>query len=116
MSRPSELNDVLVKLHDGHIGSQKWSWTPNQPHVYANIIEQPGYEGTLPSEQELNDILAQMQADWDVAEYTRQRKEAYPEIGDQLDMLFHSMEQGDFEFTEWRNAIRAVKEEFPKGK
>jgi len=26
------------------------------------------------------------------------------------------MEQGDFEFTEWRNAIRAVKEEFPKGK
>jgi hypothetical protein len=114
MSRPSELNDVLLKLHDGHTGSQKWSWTPNQPHVYANIIEQPGYEGTLPSEQELNDILAQMQADWDAAEYSRQRKEAYPEIGDQLDIIFQDLEAGNFQLTNWRDAIRAIKELYPK--
>lgn len=48
--------------------------------------------------------------------YDELRRKNYPSWGDQLDMLFHSMEQGDFEFTEWRNAIRAVKEEFPKGK
>ena len=51
-----------------------------------------------------------------VITYAELRRAAYPTIEDQLDMLFHSMEQGDFEFTEWRNAIRAVKEEFPKGK
>jgi hypothetical protein len=49
-------------------------------------------------------------------DYIEARKHAYPDLGEQFDMLFHSMEQGDFEFTEWRNAIRAVKEEFPKGK
>jgi hypothetical protein len=114
--RPDHINDVLVALHAGHVGGQKWSWTPNQPHVYANIIEQPGYEGTLPTEQELNDQLAAMQAEFDGNDYRRKRKAVYLSIEDQFDMLFHSMEQGDFEFTEWRNAIRAVKEEFPKGK
>ena len=49
-------------------------------------------------------------------DYIEVRKQSYPDLGEQLDMLFHSMEQGDFEFTEWRNAIRAVKEQFPKGK
>lgn len=49
-------------------------------------------------------------------DYIEARKYSYPDLGEQFDMLFHSMEQGDFEFTEWRNAIRAVKEEFPKGK
>jgi hypothetical protein len=49
-------------------------------------------------------------------DYIESRKQSYPDLGEQFDMLFHSIEQGDFEFTEWRNAIRAVKEEFPKGK
>jgi len=49
-------------------------------------------------------------------DYIELRKHSYPDLGEQFDMLFHSMEQGDFKFTEWRNAIRAVKEEFPKGK
>jgi len=38
------------------------------------------------------------------------RKEAYPSIGDQLDMIFHAGQGGD----EFQAAIQAVKDAYPK--
>ena len=43
-------------------------------------------------------------------EYSRNRKNEYPDIGDQLDMIYHAGQGGD----EFQAAIRAIKEKYPK--
>ena len=49
--------------------------------------------------------------------YINQRKNAYPEIGDQLDMLWHSIDQ-DAElkqkYFDFYQAIKSVKVKYPK--
>ena len=49
--------------------------------------------------------------------YAQQRKNAYPEIGDQLDMLWHSIDQ-DAElkqkYFDFYQAIKSVKVKYPK--
>ena len=51
------------------------------------------------------------------APYIFQRRNAYPEIGDQLDMLWHSIDQNPklkSEYFEFYEAIKAVKVKHPK--
>ena len=51
------------------------------------------------------------------APYINQRRSAYPEIGDQLDMLWHSIDQNPklkSEYFEFYEAIKAVKVKHPK--
>lgn len=60
---------------------------------------------------------AQEQAERDAFEltYVYQRQQAYPEIGDQLDMLWHSMDAGEIDKSiEFYDAVRVVKDEYPK--
>ena len=51
------------------------------------------------------------------APYINQRKNAYPDIGDQLDMLWHSIDQ-DAElkqkYFDFYQAIKSVKVKYPK--
>ena len=49
--------------------------------------------------------------------YVAQRKSAYPSIGDQLDMLWHSIDQNPSlksEYFEFYEAIKAIKVKHPK--
>jgi len=49
--------------------------------------------------------------------YVQQRKNSYPKIGDQLDMLWHSIDQNSklkSEYFEFYEAIKAVKIKYPK--
>jgi hypothetical protein len=60
--------------------------------------------------------FAQKQAYYEAnLSYKDQRKSAYPPIGEQLDMLWHAMNEGkiprDNSFYE---SLKAIKEEFPK--
>ena len=51
------------------------------------------------------------------APYINQRRNAYPSIGDQLDMLWHSIDQNPklkSEYFEFYEAIKAVKVKHPK--
>ena len=73
--------------------------------------------GTTPIAKE--DILAkqaELQADYDAKQYQRNRTKlngtnVYPDIGDQLDMLFHDKKDGT---TTWEDAVQAVKDAHPK--
>lgn len=43
------------------------------------------------------------------------RNKEYPTIGDQLDMLWHSMDQGEIpKATQWFNEIKRIKDKYPK--
>ena len=45
------------------------------------------------------------------AKYAQYRRDAYPSIGDQLDMQYHDLVDST---TTWRSAIAAVKSKYPK--
>jgi len=62
-------------------------------------------------ENEKNKIIVEQ------APYINQRKNAYPEIGDQLDMLWHSIDQDPqlkSKYFDFYEAIKAVKVKYPK--
>lgn len=63
-----------------------------------------------PTPAEIAAELDRMTAEYEAEEYARQRALAYPEIGDQLDALFHA---GVFP-EEMAAQLQAVKEEYPK--
>ena len=63
------------------------------------------------------DIEAKMNEIGTESNYAEQRRNAYPEIGDQLDMLWHSIDQ-DAElkqkYFDFYQAIKSVKVKYPK--
>ena len=59
----------------------------------------------------VDEEVARLQAEYDSQAYARARAEAYPNIGDQLDMMYHDQTEGS---RTWLDAIEAVKEAHPK--
>ena len=101
------IEDVLVTLHTG-----QWFGFDGDK-VYANLWVADGYD--KPTEEELNTLLVTKQAEYDANQYQRDR--VYPSIGDQLDMLWHSIDQNPklkSEYFEFYEAIKAVKVKHPK--
>ena len=61
----------------------------------------------------------ELQTAYDGQDYARTRESAYPTIGDQLDMLWHAVDTGDWtaakvKTTEFYTALKAVKDANPK--
>ena len=59
--------------------------------------------------------MTELQAEYDANQYQRDR--VYPSIGDQLDMLWHSIDQNPSlksEYFEFYEAIKAIKVKHPK--
>jgi len=103
--RPNNIMDWLVRLHDG-------TWFEFEgEHIYENLIIL-NEQYTKPTEEECNAGLAQMQADFDAAQYQRNRASAYPSIQEQLDMQYWDSVNGT---TTWADAIAQVKADYPKG-
>jgi hypothetical protein len=67
-------------------------------------------DSTPPTLEEVEAKFAEMQAEKEATAYQRTRAEAYPSIGEQLDMIFHAGLGGD----EFQAAIQAVKDAYPK--
>jgi hypothetical protein len=65
----------------------------------------------VPTDGEINNKITELQAEYDVQEYARNRKAEYPPIADQQDMQFHDAIDGT---TTWQDAIQAVKNKYPK--
>ena len=68
---------------------------------------------TEPTQAEIDAEVIRLQADYDAKQYQRDRQ--YPQLGEQLDMLFHDMTAGNGDKTgEWYKAIAKVKTDNPK--
>ena len=80
-----------------------------------NTCEIEWLNGTTPIPKA--DIEAKMNEIGTESNYAQQRKNAYPAIGDQLDMLWHSIDQ-DAElkqkYFDFYQAIKSVKVKYPK--
>ena len=54
---------------------------------------------------------AELKTAYDTTEYQRKRKEEYPPIEDQLDMIFWDKKNGT---TEWEDSVQVIKDKYPK--
>ena len=74
------------------------------------------HNGTTPiPKADIEAKMTELQAEYDANQYQRDR--VYPSIGDQLDMLWHSIDQNPklkSEYFEFYEAIKAVKVKHPK--
>ena len=80
-----------------------------------NTCEIHWLEGTTPIPKA--DIEAKMNEIGTESNYAQQRRNAYLEIGDQLDMLWHSIDQDPqlkSKYFDFYEAIKAVKVKYPK--
>ena len=85
--------------------------------VNANDINQITWlNGTTPiPKADIEAKMVEVQTDYDAKQYQRDR--VYPSIGDQLDMLWHSIDQNPALKSQYFNfyeAIKAVKVKNPK--
>ena len=76
------------------------------------------HEGTTPiSKADIEAKMNEMANEPEQSQYAEQRRNAYPAIGDQLDMLWHSIDQ-DAElkqkYFDFYQAIKSVKVKYPK--
>jgi|6_EtaG_2_1085325.scaffolds.fasta_scaffold181455_2 predicted phosphoribosyltransferase len=65
---------------------------------------------TSQEQTEIDAEVIRLQAEYDSQEYARNRKTEYPDIGDQLDMIYHNGDGG----ATFQAAIKAVKDKYPK--
>ena len=74
------------------------------------------HNGTTPiPKADIEAKMVEVQAEYDANQYQRDR--VYPSIGDQLDMLWHSIDKNPSlksEYFEFYEAIKAVKVKHPK--
>ena len=81
-----------------------------------NTCEIEWHNGTTPiPKADIEAKMVEVQAEYDANQYQRDR--VYPSIGDQLDMLWHSIDKNPSlksEYFEFYEAIKAVKVKHPK--
>ncbi len=103
--------DVMKYFNQGKM--QWWGWEDTaNGEVYSNL-KLLDDTATMPTEDEVNDKIAEIQVQED-------RKNAYPTIADQLDSIWHAIEDGDFTNTKMKNTdfytkLKEVKDDNPKG-
>ena len=91
---------------------------PNAEFTYQdNDIDSIQWlNGTTPiPKADIEAKMVELQAEYDANQYQRDR--VYPSIGDQLDMLWHSIDKNPSlksEYFEFYEAIKAVKVKHPK--
>ena len=83
-----------------------------------NTCEIKWLEGTTPiSKADIETKMNEMANEPEQSKYAEQRRNAYPEIGDQLDMLWHTMDKDmelQHKFYDFYQTIKKVKVTYPK--
>ena len=123
--RPDHIEDAIIKFHNG-----AWfTWTDTKNKTYANLrladkvwnsdgtalIDNPVTE--LPTESAINSKLAELQSIYDDNNKTYQnnRRKEYPHVFDQLDKLWHDIDDGKLDKTgSFYASIKAVKDKYSK--
>jgi len=67
-----------------------------------------------PTWEEIGEEVKRQQVIYDYYEYERLREKQYPDLIDQLDMIYHDIKSGNLNNGSWITAIDAVKENNPK--
>jgi hypothetical protein len=83
--------------------------------VKDGVLNWEGDPELKPTDKEIADTIKLLQAEWDAAKYARNRKKSYPQIADQLDMIYHAIDAGALDKdSDFYKALKAVKDKYPK--
>jgi len=91
--------------------------------IFETIFDENGWrigkwgspEVSQPTEEAIQVKLKELEAEYDSQEYARTRATLYPEIGDQLDMLWHAIDSGTLDKTsDFYTTLKKVKDDNPK--
>ena len=91
--------------------------------IFETILDENGWrigkwgssEVSQPTEEAIQSKLTELQADYEAKKYQRDREKIYPEIGDQLDMLWHAIDSGTLDKTsDFYTTLKKVKDDNPK--
>ena len=74
---------------------------------YSNIYWDDKTQ-TKPTEQEIEEKIAELKYQEEVNEYQEKRKSEYPDWGDQLDQIYHGG------IDSWKADIKIIKDKYPK--
>ena len=111
------FDDALMLLHDG----LWWEFTDWNNRIYSNLRLMPKIyidevlvdnPYTLPTEEELNAQVSQLQAEYDAKDYARKRKVEYPDIYDYIDGVVKSDQA---QIDKYIADCQAVKDKYFKG-
>ena len=81
----------------------------------GELVDWPESLGPRPTVAQLEVILKEHTKYLKRMEYRRLRAVSYPKVTDQLDALWHAMDQGKLtKIEEFYDPIKAVKERYPK--
>ena len=86
------------QFSNGHAGYDSIIW-------HSKDIEKP-------TEEECNAKLAELQAEYNAQAYARSRATEYPSIQEQLDLQYWDKVNST---DKWGEAVKAVKDKYPKG-
>ena len=90
---------------------------PNSERMQYKYIKIIKDGATMPSEADVNAKIQELKDADIVPEYVKLRLTEYPPIGDQLDMLWHSIDENaelKQKYFAFYEAIKAVKAKYPK--
>ena len=106
----ASLQDALIHFNTDKVAW--YGWTDSSLGMIYSNLKLNDDTATMPSEEDVNAKIAEIQIQED-------RKYAYPEIAEQLDLLWHAIEDGDFTNTKMKNTdfylkLKEVKDDNPK--
>tara|TARA_Y100001935_G_scaffold255409_1_gene268241 strand:- start:849 stop:1202 length:354 start_codon:yes stop_codon:yes gene_type:complete len=68
-----------------------------------------------PTDAQITEKQKELKDAWDAIQYQRDRSRAYPEFGEQFDMLFHAIDSGNLDKTsDFYKELKKVKDANPK--
>ena len=107
MKKTIEIHDALMSL----MPNVRFSVEDND---FDKIkIQDAGV--TAVSRQNIQNEIERLQSIEDAIEYQHNRREQYPDIGDQLDMLWHAIDTGSLDKTsDFYLSLKLVKDNNPK--
>ena len=102
--KADHIEDYLIRVRNG----QWFGWSDSKNKVYANLIIHDG--GSKPTEKECTDGLKALQDTWDLENnsYKSKRRDEFPSVVDQLDLIYHSGVDA------WKAKIKETKDKYPK--
>ena len=102
--RPDHIEDYLITVRTG----QWFGWSDSKNKIYANLIVHDG--GSKPTESDCTNGLKALQDAWDLENdsYKSKRRDEFPSVVDQLDLIYHSG------IDAWKAKIKETKDKYSK--
>lgn len=104
--RPIGIPDAIESLFPG----SKWTVSNNEYDTLCWLEE----DLPCPSKKEIEQKIEKLKEEYKNTQYKRDRKQNYPPIEEQLDMLYHDIMNNSLENGEWLKQISSIKSNYPK--